>query len=347
MVDVFPRRDLGQSDYWGRIVEHRIESVEKSLGYSQSSLGGLGRSSDALLGDLARQIERLEDTIDAIPVSTGNSTSTSGFSLATGWNTVLSLSLPVPEGKTSASVSAEANVNVRDEGPTGAGTFQWPFPLEYVTSEYGYRPEGEGIGFHSGIDFAGGPASSGSPIYAPGSGTVIGKGFDSGRGNYINLGHPGGITTRYFHMISASPLGIGDPVTKGSTVLGYVGNTGASFGAHLHWETYVTGEPLNPEGYAAMDPRDFMAIYGGSGGGEFASIASRIVISGSSSLEFQPFQIFYSGAPGVSENYLYPQHGQVFAGASTVSVNLDVYASADVPSDGFNGASLTVEGVFS
>lgn len=348
MVDVFPRRDLGQSDYWGRIVEHRVSQVEKTLGYSGGSLSGLKRSSDAMMGDLARQLDRLETTIDLIPDSAVNSSSTSGFALSTGWNTVLSLTLPVASGKSALSVFAEGSVSVRDEGPTGGGSFQWPFPLDYVSSEYGYRPEGGGTGFHSGIDFAGGPASSGSPIYAPANGTVIGKGFDSGRGNYINLGHPGGITTRYFHMISSSPLGIGDSVTRGSTVIGYVGNTGASFGAHLHWETYVNGEPLNPEGYPAMNPRDFMAIYGGSGSsGEFAFVRSRVVIAGSPSIEFEPFQIFYSGAPGVSESYIYPQNGLSFTGSGSVLVNLDVYATANVTSDGFNTAFLTAEGVFS
>ncbi|MEH3088727.1 MAG: M23 family metallopeptidase [Microbacterium arborescens] len=142
-------------------------------------------------------------------------------------------------------------------GPIGSGEFAWPFPLAFVTREYGPGyPEYED-GVHKGIDFSGGPAVAGAPIPASSSGTVIAKAYDDERGNYIILSHGsrGGyeLTTRYYHLNGSSPLGIGDTVVKGQTV-GVVGSTGMSSGAHLHFETRRNGEHMNP--------RSFMEMYG-------------------------------------------------------------------------------------
>lgn len=138
-------------------------------------------------------------------------------------------------------------------GPTGSGEFAWPFALSLVTKEYGPDPIYDD-GMHKGIDFG---AAPGAPIPAASGGTVLAVGFDSERGNYVILSHgdrgAGQITTRYYHLISPSPLSEGASVAKGVTV-GFVGSTGFSTGAHLHFETRVGGEHMNP--------RSFMAIYG-------------------------------------------------------------------------------------
>lgn len=360
MVEVFPRRNLGQGEYWGRVVEDRLRSAEKTLGSATSTLNGLGRMDGALQGNLARQIGELEtallDLESALlvaPTSGSNAASVSNFSLAPGWNTVISFSVPIPGNKSVLNVVANGAVTVKDDGPTGGGGggggyFQWVFPLDYVSSEYGYRSGG----FHSGIDFAGGPAGNGQPIYAPAEGVVLSKGTDGSRGNYINLRHEPGLITRYFHMISPSPLSTGQAVVKNTTILGYVGNTGASQGSHLHWETYIEGGPLNEENYPAMNPRDFMAIYGGDSSpsnpstGEYADIRARIVINGNNSLDFEPYKIFFNtSTPNFIQDFIYPIHGLGFIG-STVDVKLDIFASAAIPNDGFNKASLNAFGVF-
>jgi murein DD-endopeptidase MepM/ murein hydrolase activator NlpD len=343
-TNVFSRRNLGLGEYWGRTVENRIRGVEKSTGRGEQSYYSLGRSQDSMSGDLARQLDALESLVLANPTAGSNAVSASGFALSPGWNTVLSMSLPGIGTKTNLNVVANGRAVVRDEGTAATPAFQWPFPLEYVTSEYGFRPGG----FHSGIDFAGGPASAGAPVYAPANGTVTATGFNSSMGNYVILSHPGTVT-RYFHFQSPSPLSVGDSVTKGVTVLGYVGNTGASFGAHLHWETYINGSPPNEEGEFAMNPRDFMAIYGTGGGtpGGFTDIRARVIISSNNSLDFEPYKIFYLGdSPPFIMNYLYPQHGLSFTGSS-VNVQMDLFAGEDIGASSANIATLSAFGVFS
>lgn len=348
MVDVFPRRNLvGPSDYWGRVVEDRITASAKSWGVTDQSLSGLDRAGESQRADLARQIKDLEAAFKLVPHVGSAAASASGFLLNPGWNTVISTSIPVPVDKTSLNVIGMGRVEIKDDGPTGGSTtlFQWPFSPSLITSEYGWRD----TGFHSGTDFAGGAASAGSPIYAPADGTVAGKGTDGSRGNYINLSHPTGppTTTRYFHMNAPSPLTVGQSVTRGVTILGYVGNTGASFGAHLHWETYIDGQPWNEESYPAMNPRDFMAIFGGApeapSEGEYSELRARVVIAGNPSLDFVPLRNFYTG---YINNFMYPQHGLTYSG-TTAPVQLDVYSSAAIPVDSFHSASLVAYGVFS
>lgn len=139
--------------------------------------------------------------------------------------------------------------------PPTPGEWMWPFQYSrYVIqsdpkAQYGMRinPVTGQYRLHAGLDFGGG-GISGLPIPAAAAGTVSGKGLDA-RGNYLNIDHGGNVTTCYFHMVSASPKNIGDVVAKGDT-LGRVGSTGNSTGAHLHWETRISGNPKNP--------RDFM-----------------------------------------------------------------------------------------
>lgn len=138
------------------------------------------------------------------------------------------------------------------------GFFQWPFSLDVVTSEFGMR-NGR---LHAGMDFSGGAAVSGGPIPAAGDGVVIQRvEWHAGYGNYVTLRHtlPNSgiqVCTRYAHMIAPPPVELGQTVSKGD-VLGLVGNTGNSFGAHLHFETHTASTAVSP-----VDPREFMAAYG-------------------------------------------------------------------------------------
>lgn len=95
---------------------------------------------------------------------------------------------------------------------------------------------------HKGIDIS---ASTGTPVHAAASGTVIGRGYDLGAGNYVNLGHEGTVQkTKYFHL-SDFAVGHGDNVNQGQ-VIGYVGSTGDSSGPHLHFEVWVSGAAVDP-----------------------------------------------------------------------------------------------------
>lgn len=162
-------------------------------------------------------------------------------------------------------------VSLSDNTPPGDGDYSWPYPLDFVTSEYGPR----GSGFHEGMDWSGGPASAGNPIPAIGDGTVDSILSGGGFGNGVILFH-GTFDgwdwySVYAHMATAPTVSSGQVVTKGTT-LGPIGNTGNSYGAHLHMETHrvpiggniiwANGNPSWSANRTAVNPRDFMNVYG-------------------------------------------------------------------------------------
>jgi murein DD-endopeptidase MepM/ murein hydrolase activator NlpD len=128
-------------------------------------------------------------------------------------------------------------------GPTGApGTFIYPVSGTF-TSPFGYR-WGR---MHEGIDIG---AGEGTPIWAADAGTVVlqqGEAESGGYGNYTCIDHGGGLATCYAHQ-SAFNTTLGDSVSQGQ-VIGLVGNTGNSFGAHLHFEVRINGVAYDPLGY--------------------------------------------------------------------------------------------------
>lgn len=130
---------------------------------------------------------------------------------------------------------------------------QWPFPVGApISSWFGYR-DCEGCPtFHKGIDINPG---RGTPIQAVADGVVTEVGADEGGyGTYVIITHQIDgevIGSRYAHMVEgSSPLALGDVVTVGALV-GQVGNSGLSTGAHLHFEILLDGDtPTDP--YAWM-----------------------------------------------------------------------------------------------
>ena len=125
-----------------------------------------------------------------------------------------------------------------DTVPSSQGLI-WPVSGP-VTSPFGYR-WGR---LHAGIDIG---VGYGSAIHAAASGTVVLAGWTGGYGNYTCLDHGGGLATCYAHQ-SSYAVSSGAQVAQGQ-VIGYVGNTGHSFGAHLHFEVRVNGAPVDPLGY--------------------------------------------------------------------------------------------------
>ena len=121
----------------------------------------------------------------------------------------------------------------------GSGRLIWPIngPL---TSPFGMR-WGR---LHAGIDIS---APSGTPIRAADSGRVVLLGWTGGYGNYTCVQHTSSMSTCYAHQ-SGYNTSSGAGVRQGQ-VIGYVGNTGHSFGAHLHFEVRLGGQPVNPLGY--------------------------------------------------------------------------------------------------
>ena len=113
-----------------------------------------------------------------------------------------------------------------------------------LSSSYGKRKHPI-LGYtrkHNGTDFA---ASTGTPIMASGTGTVIKAGRCGGGGNCIKLRHNNSYQTVYAHL-SKFATRKGKKVTQGQ-IIGYVGSTGMSTGPHLHYEVHFNGKPINSQ----------------------------------------------------------------------------------------------------
>jgi len=96
---------------------------------------------------------------------------------------------------------------------------------------------------HTGVDWA---ARTGTPIVTAGNGTVIKAKRESGYGNRVEIQHNNGYVTTYSHMVGfARGIRTGVRVRQGQ-VIGYVGSTGLSTGAHLHYEVIVNGNYVDP-----------------------------------------------------------------------------------------------------
>ncbi|WP_367147229.1 M23 family metallopeptidase [Microbacterium proteolyticum] len=137
-------------------------------------------------------------------------------------------------------------------GGPGDGGFDWPFPLS--TKTYGFRPPDRPT--HDGVDLAG-PDVTGHVIPAAGRGVVTfagGNDGDTGYGFYVILNHGtidgATVETLYGHMATLPTVTVGQTVAKGAP-LGPVGNTGNSFGDHLHFEVHLDGTPVDPEPWMA------------------------------------------------------------------------------------------------
>ena len=123
--------------------------------------------------------------------------------------------------------------------------FTRPIGSQYeTTSPFGTRRSYNGgpySSYHAGQDFG---APEGVPILAPAPGTVALAAGLQVRGNAVLLDHGRGIYTGYWHM-SEIYVKSGQQVQAGD-VLGLVGTTGLSTGAHLHWEMRIYGVAVDP-----------------------------------------------------------------------------------------------------
>ncbi|AJY77636.1 membrane protein [Paenibacillus beijingensis] len=120
----------------------------------------------------------------------------------------------------------------------GSGDFIWPVSGHRITSGFGAR-WGR---LHKGIDLVGG-----SSIKAADEGVVEFAGQKSGYGNVIIINHKNGYKTLYAHLSKIS-VSDGEVVEKGDSI-GVMGNTGHSFGTHLHFEIHRNGNEQNPLKY--------------------------------------------------------------------------------------------------
>jgi murein DD-endopeptidase MepM/ murein hydrolase activator NlpD len=95
---------------------------------------------------------------------------------------------------------------------------------------------------HTGLDFR---AQTGDPVRATANGKVVNSGWSGGYGRMVEIDHGNGLSTRYGHL-SQIDVKVGDIIKIGQ-VIGEVGSTGRSTGPHLHYETRIDGEAVDPQ----------------------------------------------------------------------------------------------------
>jgi murein DD-endopeptidase MepM/ murein hydrolase activator NlpD len=195
--------------------ERELELTRTSLEGRQASLASARSDKVALLGGIEVGIEKQEGIAEElksqIQGTIAEASSTSGTASPSGTK-------------------------------TGTGSMIWPIDGT-LTSPFGPRWGTT----HEGLDIS---APGGTPIKAADSGTVIliqSESESGGYGNFTCLDHGGGLSTCYAHQ-SEFGTSVGAAVSQGD-VIGYVGNTGNSFGDHLHFEVRVDGVAQDPLEY--------------------------------------------------------------------------------------------------
>lgn len=153
----------------------------------------------------------------------------------------------------SSNSSNSSNTSSAETPSEVSSSFIWP-ASGTVTSEFGMRvhPVTGQRKLHAGIDIAN---SSGTPIYAPASGTVIRSGVMSGYGNVVFITHNmnGQVYTTVYGHLEASLVSAGQTVSQGQQIA-LMGNTGISTGPHLHFEIHEgpwngSSNAVNPRKY--------------------------------------------------------------------------------------------------
>jgi peptidase M23 len=148
-----------------------------------------------------------------------------------------------------------SEISAEDLAAASAGGGSMPLKENYsIGSRFGAT--GAWARYHTGQDF---PAPDGTPIYAAASGIVLSPTAASWAGNNVVIMHMNGGMTLYAHQ-SQVVVKPGQAVRAGD-LIGYVGQTGRSFGAHLHMEYYPAGTTPG-DVYSATDPVEFLRSQG-------------------------------------------------------------------------------------
>lgn len=136
-------------------------------------------------------------------------------------------------------------------GSGETGKMVWPVPYEdvYISSSYKMRTLNGKTKMHRGVDICRWGGSYGSDVIASKGGTVTTAawGYNGGYGNYIVINHGNGVCTYYAHL-SDIKVKVGQKVRQG-LVIGKIGNTGNSYGAHLHFGVMINGKFVDPVKY--------------------------------------------------------------------------------------------------
>ena len=256
---------IGMGAFWsGGLERDRLQSMNQAL---QIENGNYRETT----GELTTQIQSLEDVINelgtrsaldpaqaramaklpaVVKAKAAGGTAQTNASVAL--SNVISTSLTSPEDtfgvlRTLLEALESRLRNVRkdvekQEALAAATPSIWP-THGWLTGTFGGRSDpftGE-PGFHQGLDISTG---KGQPVFATADGYVESASYTGEYGNLIVLRHDFGLATRYGHLSKFNVVP-GATVHRGN-VIGFVGSTGRSTGAHLHYEIVANGKLINP-----------------------------------------------------------------------------------------------------
>jgi murein DD-endopeptidase MepM/ murein hydrolase activator NlpD len=234
--------EIETSNY--RVVTGELASQIQSL---ETVIDDLGARA-SLDPEQARAMQRLPAVVKARATGGGGGSTLPGSTASK----VLSSSLTSPEDtfgvlRTLLQVLerrlSSVRVDVeRQEALAAATPSIWP-TYGWLSGTFGRRRDpftGEPA-FHQGLDIS---AEKGQPVYATANGVVQQAAYTGEYGNLIVLKHDFGLSTRYGHL-SRFNVKAGALVKRGD-IVGFVGSTGRSTGAHLHYEILANGKLLNP-----------------------------------------------------------------------------------------------------
>jgi murein DD-endopeptidase MepM/ murein hydrolase activator NlpD len=200
--------------------EQELETTRTSLESRQTNLAAVQGERESLLGSVRGNIDHQEELAADLRAE---------------------LEVTIAEAS-SSSIAPSITPSDSTSSAPGPGGMIWPVD-GVLSSTFGPRWGS----VHEGIDIS---APGGTPIKAAASGTVIlmqSEAESGGYGNYTCVDHGGGLSTCYAHQ-SEFGTSMGASVSQGD-VIGYVGNTGHSFGDHLHFEVRIDGVAQDPLGY--------------------------------------------------------------------------------------------------
>ena len=215
-----------------------LEATKTKLEESQKKQEKKREEADKLLADLVatgEEYQKLLDKAEEDAHKIGSDLKDAKDDLEdVKYQQWLSTSAPTPSGSSSGS------------NTVGGKTWLRPCKFTRVSSPFGWRihPVYGDRRFHYGIDLS---ASMGTPIVATRAGVVTRAYYSSSGGYTVEIDHRDGYSSKYLHQTHYI-VSAGQKVAAGQ-VIGYVGNTGVSKGAHLHFSILYKGEHVNPARY--------------------------------------------------------------------------------------------------
>ncbi len=239
-------RDAQQADL------DRENATQDSLVTSLSTLSDLLSTQTDITSQMADVITQLQDAQNALTDQPPEVTADLATVLESQEQDLLQQSNQAAWDQAHVGEGQALITHMLPTGATIAGlTLSWPMVGGRVTQPFGPStlllepPLGPYAHFHTGIDIA---APFGTTVMAAAAGVVVAVGHSNvGYGNYVVIGHGGGIMTLYGHLLETDVV-VGNLVARGQRI-GLEGSTGWSTGPHVHFELRVNDSVVDPMPY--------------------------------------------------------------------------------------------------